>query len=210
MAISEYFLIIEIIGIIVFCINGFLLAVKKELDLLGGIIICTLTALGGGITRDLLTGTPLFIFEHSYPLIVVLAVFFICFFIYRIFYKNKGLKNKKILNQLFDISDSIGVVFFALTGSFVALNADLHIIAVALISLITATGGGALRDIAVGKIPTLFKEEFYGTVAILMGVLMYLEYHYLEVSNSIMLLNMLLGLFLRYTLLHTKLNSPKI
>ena len=83
--------------------------------------------------------------------------------------------------RIYIASDSIGLTFFAITGAIVAIKADFHIIGVCMMSLITASGGGAIRDIILREIPSLFKEDFYGMVAIIIGVVMFLENKYYEI-----------------------------
>jgi uncharacterized membrane protein YeiH len=200
----DYFIFLDIIGIIAFSISGFLISIKNDLDLLGGFIVCMLTALGGGITRDVLANNIAFSFLHLYPLIVVIIVFIISIF------SNFMHKISTTHKNIYNISDSIGLVFFAITGAIVAIEANFHIIGVAIISLVSATGGGVLRDIAIGRVPTLFKEDFYGMVAIIVGILMFIENTYYEINNTIIIVNMFIGLAIRYISMTNKVSLPKL
>jgi len=198
----DYFTFLDIIGIVAFSISGFLISVRKNLDLLGGFLICSTTALGGGIMRDILANNTPFVFNNLYPLIVILVIYVIGIFS-RFFYQVKT-------KMLYITSDSVGLVFFAITGAMVAIEANFHIIGICMMSLITASGGGALRDIALREIPSLFKEDFYGMVAVIIGLIMFLENRYYEINDTIIIANMLFGLIIRYIVVRRKISMPKL
>ena len=69
----------------------------------------------------------------------------------------------------FVTSDATGLVAFAVTGSLAGIEAGLPLFGVVALSLITAVGGGLLRDTLVGNRPLILQEGFYGSVAILLG-----------------------------------------
>ncbi|MEO1937558.1 MAG: TRIC cation channel family protein, partial [Sulfurimonas sp.] len=96
------FEIAEIIGIMAFAMSGFFVAVRKELDLLGILIATFLTALGGGIIRDIIADKTPFTFTHNYPALIVLILLFLLILFK--FHRRNSLENK----PLFILSDSIG------------------------------------------------------------------------------------------------------
>jgi len=155
--------ITDIIGIIAFSISGFIIGVRNKLDLLGIAISAFLTALGGGIIRDVLADRSVYSFTDVIPGSIVLAVLII-----GSYFKFHKYDFKK--NDLFLISDSIGLVSFSISGSIVALNAGFNIYGVVFLALITAVGGGMIRDILINKIPFILKENFYGSVSIFVSI----------------------------------------
>ncbi len=160
--------IAEFIGTLAFALSGYFVGVKAKLDFLGIFITSFLTALGGGVLRDLLVERePLSFVDPTFPTIV-LTVIMIATLLK--LHKNSSLENK----SYFIISDTLGLVSFAISGTLVALNANFSIFGVFLTALITAVGGGVLRDMLINKVPLLLKSDFYGSVAIVVAVMIYI------------------------------------
>jgi uncharacterized membrane protein YeiH len=86
------------------------------------------------------------------------------------FHKRESIENR----AFFILSDSIGLVSFSITGAIIALEAGVNLTGVLALAFITAVGGGITRDIIINEVPFVFKTGFYGTVALLVGILMYL------------------------------------
>jgi len=178
--------ITDIIGIIAFAISGFIVGVRNRLDLLGITISAFLTALGGGIIRDVLAQRPVYSFTDIIPGSIVLAVLVV-----GIYFKLHKYDFEK--KDLFLISDSIGLVSFSISGSIVALNAGFNIYGVVFLALITAVGGGMIRDILINKIPFILKENFYGSVSIFVSVFLYL----FGTDDGIIVLILIMGVIIR-------------
>jgi uncharacterized membrane protein YeiH len=178
--------ITDIIGIIAFAISGFIIGVKNRLDLLGITISAFLTALGGGILRDVLAGRAIYSFTDVIPGSIVMFVLII-----GIFFKLHKFDYEK--NDLFLISDSIGLVSFSISGSIVALNSGFNIYGVVFLALITAVGGGMIRDVLINKIPFILKENFYGSVSIFVSIFLYM----FGISDKIIILILISGVIIR-------------
>ncbi len=91
----DLFFIADIIGITAFALSGYLVAVRNHLDLLGILIASFLTALGGGIVRDVILNTTPFTFKEYYPATTVLIVLLLAFFLKSI--KRKMLRENSFL-----------------------------------------------------------------------------------------------------------------
>jgi uncharacterized membrane protein YeiH len=113
-------------------------------------------------------------------------------------------------NKLYIVSDSLGLVFFSILGANLALNAHYNFFGIILISLLTATGGGIIRDISLNKVPTIFKEDFYGSISIILGILIYLETYFNIYTVYITYLNISVGLIIRFIALKYKIKVPQI
>ena len=163
----DLFFIADIIGIIAFALSGYLVAVRNELDLLGVLIASFLTALGGGIVRDVILDTTPFTFREYYPASTVLVVLTIAI-IFKI-YTKKEIERK----LFFVISDTIGLVAFSITGALLALDAGFNIFGVVILSFLTAVGGGLTRDILINKVPAVLVTDFYGSIALLVALLLF-------------------------------------
>ena len=148
------------IGIIAAAMSGALVGIKKQLDFFGIIVLANLTALGGGIIRDVLIGyTPPVAFrEPSYAIVGTVAAFLVMFF------------PKKFFRQVNIIMffDAIGLGVFTAVGANVALQQKVSTTFIAVtIGVITGVGGGVIRDIFAKEIPLIFKKEVYATASII-------------------------------------------
>ncbi len=162
------FEIAEYIGIIAFAISGFFIAVRSKLDFLGVLISVFLTALGGGIIRDIAVDKTPYTFTHNIPAIIIIIVMILLIFFK--FHKKDSIENK----PLFIVSDSIGLISFSITGALIAIEQELNLTGVLALSFVTAVGGGIIRDIIINEIPFVFKTGFYGTISLLVGLSLYL------------------------------------
>ena len=173
--------IAEILGTIAFALSGFYVAVKERLDLLGGFIASFLTALGGGIVRDTIASSTPYTFTHLFPTLLVIAVLILSIAL-KLHHKDEIEKK-----FYFIISDTLGLVSFAISGALVGLHAEFNFFGVILLALLTAAGGGVMRDILLNRVPILLTSEFYGTVALLVGGILYvLDYYQLLGLISLM------------------------
>lgn len=174
----DLFFIADIIGIVAFSISGYLVAVRNELDLLGILISSFLTALGGGIVRDVILNTTPFTFREYYPATTVLIVLSLSFALR--LYKKESIERK----LFFVVSDTIGLVAFSITGALLALESGFNVFGVVILSFLTAVGGGLIRDILINKVPDVLVSDFYGSIALLVALLL-VCCHSLEYLNEI-------------------------
>ncbi|MDD2368269.1 MAG: trimeric intracellular cation channel family protein [Sulfuricurvum sp.] len=158
----------DILGIFAFALSGFLVGVRNNLDLLGLIISASLTALGGGVVRDVLLGRTPFAFNEYYPaLTVIITILFA--FAFRL-YRREQLERQ----WLFVVSDTIGLVAFSITGALLAIEVEFNFFGVMILSFLTAVGGGVLRDTMINQVPSVLISDFYGSIAIIVSVLLLL------------------------------------
>lgn len=161
------FEIAEYIGIIAFSMSGFFVGVKNKLDLLGILIATFLTALGGGIMRDVTLNKIPFTFSHNYPALIVISVLLLLILFK--FHQRNSLENK----ALFILSDSIGLVSFSISGALTAIENNFNITGIIAMAFLTAVGGGIVRDVIINEVPFVLKTGFYGTISILIAIILY-------------------------------------
>lgn len=161
------FEITETIGIIAFAMSGFFIATRNKLDFLGVLVSVFLTALGGGIIRDVIVDKTPYTFSHTMPALIIVLVM-VLMVLFR-FHKRPSIENK----MLFILSDSIGLVSFSITGAMIALESSLNLTGVLALSFITAVGGGIIRDVTINEIPFVLKTGFYGTITLMIGLTLY-------------------------------------
>ena len=151
---------LDLVGIFVFAISGALLAVRKNFDVFGMAVLAETTGLGGGLFRDLMIGAvPPAAFSDlgyfSMPLVATLLVFFLHPQVERI----QGAVN---------VFDAAGLGLFCVTGTTKAYEYGLGLIPSAALGLVTAVGGGVLRDILANEVPSLLRwdRDLYAVPAI--------------------------------------------
>ena len=196
------FEVAEYIGIIAFAISGFFVAVRNKLDFLGALISVFLTALGGGIIRDIAVDKTPYTFTHSIPALTILIVM-ILLILFR-FDKRDSIENK----ILFILSDSIGLISFSITGALIAIEAELNLTGVLALSFVTAVGGGIIRDVIINEVPFVLKTGFYGTIALLIGLTLYVLDLYDLISFNTMIMVFIAGIVLRLVAYYKKWSIP--
>lgn len=198
------FEIAEYIGIIAFVISGFLVGVRNKLDLLGILISTFLTAFGGGLIRDVIADETPYTFTHTAPgaIVIILMLAMIIFKTH----KKPNLENR----ALFIISDSIGLVSFSISGALVAIGAGYNLTGIMALSFITAVGGGITRDVIINEVPFVFKTGFYGTIALLVGLIVFTLNQLNFVNFFTLLVVFIAGVAVRVIAFYRKWSVPII
>ena len=200
----QYTIILDIIGTIAFALSGYILASKARYDILGIIVVSFVTAFGGGVVRDLLVDRVPFIFKETYPITIVSTTIVVAY----IFKLHKHTKLTD--NLVFIFSDSIGLSMFAFTGAIVALEAGFNFAGVVFLSFLTAVGGGIIRDMIMNKVPFVLTNDFYGTVAFILGTLVWLISTF-DLLNSISTIIILIfGIIMRLLAIKFQWKLPKL
>ena len=196
--------IADIVGIICFALSGFLISVHYKLDILGVFISSFLTALGGGMIRDVLADRTPYVFTTNLPVILVVATVAIAL-LFKL-HKIDDLEGK----TAFIISDAIGLVSFAITGSIIAIQNEFNFLGVLILAFLTAVGGGTIRDILINRVPSILVSEFYATVALIIASIIYvLELLHLR-SLPILTIVFIFGVALRLLAYYRNWHLPKL
>ena len=161
-------LVLEIIGTIAFAVSGAFVAIKAKMDVFGVLFIGCVTAVGGGITRDLLIGrTPPAIFSNLYILLIAALASAAVFVVARIMHRKFLVAYEKI-EPIQNVFDAFGLAAFSVMGTEIAFlhgfsgNAVLAI----LLGLLTGVGGGIFRDVLTSTTPYIFKKHVYALASI--------------------------------------------
>jgi uncharacterized membrane protein YeiH len=152
-------LLADLGGTFVFAVEGALAAIAGELDLLGVLVLSFVTALGGGIIRDVLIGAtpPVAIRDGRYPL-VALAGGGLTF----LFYAFVSSVPIPLIVKL----DAGGLALFAVAGTQKALAFGIRPLIAAALGTVTAVGGGMARDVLLTRIPAILRVDVYATAAL--------------------------------------------
>lgn len=152
------------IGVFVFAISGGILAVRKDMDLLGVITLAFLPAVGGGTLRDLILGEPVFWLADESVILLAAAGGLTAFFFHSL------VENFRPLRW----ADAFGMALFAVTGAAKALALGHGYIVVVIMGAMTASAGGLMRDVVANIDPLLLRAEIYATAALLAGTVYFL------------------------------------
>ncbi|MBU5669227.1 trimeric intracellular cation channel family protein [Peptoniphilus sp. MSJ-1] len=203
--------IFDIIGTIAFAISGAILGARKNMDILGVIVLGLVTALGGGFVRDLVLGiNPPKMFQDSTNAIISTISAVIVFLYYSIRLDIINRNWIKSMNSLMTIFDTIGLASFTITGISTALSLgyDKKFLLI-FVGTITGVGGGMIRDVLSGSIPFIFKEQIYAGACILGAIVFIICYNFLNYEAS-MIISFFAVLIIRLIAVKRNWNLPKI
>jgi uncharacterized membrane protein YeiH len=158
-------IVLDLLGMFVFATSGALLAIRKDFDAVGIVLLAELTATGGGMIRDLIIGvTPPAAFTNVWYLVVPIVAATVTFFAHPAF--------ERLMTPVL-IFDAAGLGLFCVTGTLTALDHGLGALQSAALGVTTGVGGGLLRDIVARDTPALVRPdtELYAVPA-LAGALM--------------------------------------
>jgi uncharacterized membrane protein YeiH len=156
---------LDLFGTMAFAVTGAFKAIEHKSDIVGIVILATITGVAGGVLRDIVFGRipPLAIVNPLY-LIITVATGVAMYFLYRALKKHWNLFLK---------FDAIGLGVFTIIGATFAYNLfGLNFLAMAFAGLLTAIGGGILRDVFVNEVPIVFVKELYASASFL-GVVIF-------------------------------------
>ena len=194
--------VLDILGTFAFAISGALVALDKKFDLFGVIIIAFITAVGGGMLRDVLINAhPInWIGDLNYLYTIFTAVIFTFLFKSKIFYLSKTLF----------LFDTIGISVFTLLGLQKGLAYELHPLVAVIMGMISAVFGGVLRDVLTAKVPLIFEKEIYASACLAGGVI-YLTLNYFRVEENInFIISAAVVVIIRAVVVRFHLELPKI
>ncbi len=196
------FSILDLLGTFVFAISGVEAAKERKLDLFGIITIALLTACGGGIIRDICLGIspPVGISHWPYLVLTLLATVAVAGF-------HRFITNIKYPVLLFD---AIGLSVFSVAGAqksiFLGFNYEVAII----LGVLSAVGGGIIRDTLLGRVPVVLRKEVYGSAALIASVIVVL-FHYFNLDSTVgAWIGITTCFIIRYFSIRNKWNLPKI
>ena len=177
MELDVILLVIEILGIISFSISGSIVAIDKGMDVFGVVLLGVVTSFGGGIMRDLIIGNvpPLF-FGKIIHLVAVSVFTAILVFAFAYAFKRWYVKEEAKIIIVNNYIDAVGLGAFAVSGVKICLSVcegGGAFLAICM-GVITAVGGGVLRDVCLGDVPFILRKRIYALAAIVGASLYYL------------------------------------
>lgn len=151
--------VLDLIGVAVFAVSGALAAGRKQLDVLGVIVLALVTAVGGGTIRDvLLDRHPIFwLADASYLGVIVTSA------LLTVAVGGRRRPHDTILL----VADALGLALFSVSGAQIAERSGLPWAAGIVLGTVTGAAGGAVRDVLSAEIPLILRRgNLYASAAI--------------------------------------------
>lgn len=156
--------ILDLLGVAVFAISGALAGMAAQLDLLGILVLASVTAIGGGTIRDLLLSRhPIFWIEDPWPLLAIMAATAVTLAWVHVY---------PVPTQALLVADALGLSLFAMSGARIAEKIGCRAHVIILMGTLTGSGGGVVRDLLSARVPLILRQDIYASAAIA-GVVIY-------------------------------------
>lgn len=168
--------ILEIAGTISFAVSGAMVAVRKRVDLFGVLFLGVITALGGGMLRDVMLGRiPPVFFQNSLYVCMAAAAALAVFLLAMIF-QDRYLSEEQVIDHVNNVFDAWGLGAFTVIGAQAAIEAGYgeNGFLVVCMGMLTGIGGGLIRDLMVMEIPFVLRKRVYAVASITGGCCYYL------------------------------------
>jgi uncharacterized membrane protein YeiH len=163
--IDGFISILDYLGTVAFAVTGASKAITHKADIFGIIVLATVVGVGGGVTRDVIFGRFPTAFSDPIYISLTVGTGIVMFFLF------SYLKKKMNIWLIFD---AIGLGVFSIIGASIAYQiVGLEFLPMIFAGMITAIGGGILRDIFVREIPIVFVKEVYAVASIIGIVIFY-------------------------------------
>ncbi|MEF7616970.1 trimeric intracellular cation channel family protein [Aquincola sp. MAHUQ-54] len=150
--------VLDLLGVAVFAVSGALAGIGAQLDLLGILVLASVTAVGGGTIRDLLLNRyPIFWIEDPWPVFSIFAATTLTL----IWVHSIAVPTNALL-----IADAFGLSLFAMSGARIAESRGCRAPVIVLMGTLTGAGGGVVRDLLSAKVPLILRQDIYASAAI--------------------------------------------
>lgn len=204
--------IMEMIGTVAFAASGAMVGAKRQMDIFGICVLGVITAVGGGIIRDVILGiTPPSVFHN--PIYALVATVVSCL-VFMVLYLNQELLEGKFpitYDKIMIMMDAIGLAIFTVVGVNIGIRQGYlkNTFLLVFLGTITGVGGGLLRDIMAGMPPYIFVRHIYACASIV-GALICVWIYRVFGETEAMVVSSIVILIIRYLAAHYRLNLPRL
>lgn len=204
--------IMEMLGTIAFAASGAMVGIRKEMDIFGVCVLGYVTAVGGGMIRDVILGiTPPNVFRNpDYALVAVLTslIVFVVVYVKRDVMDGKF---KTVYDKSMLIMDTIGLAIFTVVGVNIGIQQGYleKIFLLTFVGTITGVGGGLMRDVMAGEKPYIFVKHIYASASVAGSIVCVYMYRIFGMVVS-MVVSSAVILIIRYLAARYHWNLPRI
>lgn len=170
--------LVGLAGTAIFASTGALAAIEHRMDLFGVLVIAFIVGSGGGTIRSVILGLPAPWLQDPHYVYVSVIPAVILFF--TLSFKRDANKQQsfsrqmlKLINHSLLVTDAFGLGFFSVVGTQIALDQGTTHLAAVILGMISAVGGGVIRDVLCNQVPLILRHEVYATPA-LFGAALYI------------------------------------
>ena len=200
--IDGFISILDYLGTAAFAITGASKAIAHKADIFGIIVLATVVGVAGGITRDVIFGRFPTAFSDPIYVSITVIIGIVMFFLYSYF--------KKRMN-VWLVFDAIGLGVFSIIGASIAYQiVGLDFLPIMFAGVITAIGGGILRDVFVRDIPIVFVKEVYAVASIIGIVIFYAILSYGGEMEVASIIGIVAATGIRLLAMKYKWNLPRV
>ena len=204
--------ILEIVGTIAFALSGAMTAISRHMDLFGVVFLGAVTALGGGVMRDILLGQFPPLMFTSYQFLLLATITALLVFLIAHLRRGVYLRHQEQIDSVNNFFDAVGLAAFTVVGIQVAVAAghqSNHFFCVFL-GMTTGVGGGILRDMMSHAVPLVLRKHIYALASIAGGIL-YVGLRAVDVDVPICsLASVVLIVTIRMLATHYRWSLPRI
>lgn len=208
---SLWWQIFDILGTIAFALSGTMVGVSRRMDIFGVLVLAAATAVGGGIIRDVLVGNiPPIAFESTMYFWIVIGTFVLTSAVLRYVHARSQVVDQ--LRKVYLLTDAIGLGSFTVTGTLLGCSLyPEHWVLDIMLGVITAVGGGIIRDLLAGMVPSVFLHDVYAAASLAGSIVLYVALVLQEMPLEIAgLACFLVTVLLRLLALAFHWNLPRI
>lgn len=211
------FFIIECVGVVAYSVSAAIIAIDHKVDLFGVLLLTVITTFGGGMTRDFLLGNtpPLAFREPAYWVLIVISVAtaLAVFVIARIL-QQRFSENEERIERIDNIFDALALGVFATSGARVVMEYagglyEKNWFLVITLAMLTAAGGGMIRDVMLGRVPLVLRKRIYAIAAIAGAISYYILVRLSAPQNVAIIVGSAVTFVLRMCATYFKWNLPK-
>lgn len=194
---------LDLFGTMAFAVTGAFKAIEHKADIVGIIILATITGVAGGTLRDIIIGKfPPNSLSDPWYVVITASTGVAIFFLYPKIQKHWNLFLK---------FDALGLGVFTIIGATFAYNVfGMNFLAIALAGMLTAVGGGILRDIFVNEVPIVFVKELYASASFVGVLTFYILLSLGAELHLVTIAGMVITTILRLVAMKYNWNLPKV
>ncbi|CAG4888915.1 trimeric intracellular cation channel family protein [Paraburkholderia gardini] len=171
------FAVMEAIAIMAYSISGFIEARTRRLDAVGTFLVALATAFGGGTVRDvLLERRPFYWVQHQN---YVLVIFVMSLFAPMTFRAISRVISERVLL----VADAIGLGLFSVSGTSLALDAQMPWFTSVMMGVLTGVFGGVIRDVLCNEVPLILRDSRPYATCAFAGCWIYVLLDYMNVDT---------------------------
>lgn len=201
----------ELAGTIAFAASGAMVGIHCRMDIFGVCVLGVMTAVGGGMTRDVILGNvPGALVKPVYVLAAVITALFVFIVLY---FRKNVLKGRFgiVYDRIMLVMDSLGLGIFTVMGVMTGMNEGYgeNAFLLTVLGTLTGVGGGLLRDMMAGQPPYIFVKHIYACASVV-GAVSCVWIYRIFGQLPAMVISSLLVVVIRFLAAHYRWNLPRI